>query len=227
MEKKSNRTLVGILIGLVIALLVGAGLFATGTISFKQTTTTDNGQTSENNQLKDENKNILTENETLTILKEKYNVVREVFDLGMISYCGEYANDANSSKFIDGVLFGKSSTYSSFEELSNYLKKYMTEELLNSLKNYNDSVSKSYYEENGNLYCSTRNKGGNVIYTNFLESESTFKVNQITENNITASIIAMYSDVSEKEKNSKTINLTLLKESDNWLVSSYEDVTKY
>ena len=50
MEKKNNSgMLVGILIGLVIALLVVGGLFATGTISFKQTTTTDNGQSSNSN----------------------------------------------------------------------------------------------------------------------------------------------------------------------------------
>ena len=49
-EKKNSRMLVGILVGLVIALLIGVGLFATGTISFKETATNDNGQTSENSQ---------------------------------------------------------------------------------------------------------------------------------------------------------------------------------
>ena len=51
MEKKNNSgILVGILIGIVITLLVVGGLFATGTVSFKTATTTDNGQTNENNQ---------------------------------------------------------------------------------------------------------------------------------------------------------------------------------
>ena len=49
-EKKNNGILVGILIGLVIALIIVGGLFATGTISFKQTATSDNGQASEKNQ---------------------------------------------------------------------------------------------------------------------------------------------------------------------------------
>ena len=50
MEKKNNSgMLVGILIGLVIALLVVGGLFATGTIKFKITTTSDNGQNQVNN----------------------------------------------------------------------------------------------------------------------------------------------------------------------------------
>ena len=56
MEKKNNSgMLVGILIGLVIALLVVVGLLATGTIGFKTSTTTDNGQISENNQTNENN----------------------------------------------------------------------------------------------------------------------------------------------------------------------------
>lgn len=47
-EKKNSGMLVGILVGFVIALLIGVGLFATGTISFKETSTNNNGQSSEN-----------------------------------------------------------------------------------------------------------------------------------------------------------------------------------
>lgn len=53
MEKKSNGTLVGILIGLVIALLVGVCLFATGTIGFKTNINNDNVQSNGNNQITD------------------------------------------------------------------------------------------------------------------------------------------------------------------------------
>ena len=51
-KKKKNNSgiLVGILIGLVIAIIVVGGLFAIGTIGFKTSKTSDNGQTSENNQ---------------------------------------------------------------------------------------------------------------------------------------------------------------------------------
>ena len=45
MEKKNNSgMLVGVLIGIIIMLLVFVGLFATGTIGFKTTANTDNGQ---------------------------------------------------------------------------------------------------------------------------------------------------------------------------------------
>ena len=50
MEKKNNSgLLVGILIGIIIMLIVGIGLFITGTVNFKSTTT-DNKQTSNNEQ---------------------------------------------------------------------------------------------------------------------------------------------------------------------------------
>ena len=49
MEKKNNSgILVGILIGIIIMLLVFIGLFATGNISFKSTSTGGNGQASNN-----------------------------------------------------------------------------------------------------------------------------------------------------------------------------------
>ena len=52
MEKKNNNgVLVGILIGFIVALLVGICLFATETISFRTTTTNNNEQNSENNQI--------------------------------------------------------------------------------------------------------------------------------------------------------------------------------
>ena len=67
MEKKNNNgILVGVLIGLVIAIIVVVGLFATGTISFKSTTTADNGQSSENQDSIQED-NEITNNLTIVL----------------------------------------------------------------------------------------------------------------------------------------------------------------
>ena len=223
MEKSNSKggLFVGILIGIVIMLVVGGCLFATKTISFSSKTDSNNVNK------KTVSNNILTKDEAVAILKEKYNVSRKVFDLGMISYCGEYATGDNSSKNINDTLYMKSATYSSFEELSNYLKNYMTEELLNSTKNYNDSVSKSYYEENGNLYCNTRNKGSDVTYSIFIDDESKYTINEINEKEIKATIQAVYFDNSETSKNTRIIDVSMIKNSDKWLINSYEDKTVY
>lgn len=50
-EKKNSGMLVGILVGLVIALLIVVCLFATGTIEFKKTETTDNKQLEDSNNI--------------------------------------------------------------------------------------------------------------------------------------------------------------------------------
>ncbi|MEE3343894.1 MAG: hypothetical protein VZS44_07390 [Bacilli bacterium] len=83
-EKKSNGTLVGILIGLLIALIIGGCLFATGTISFKTSTTSDNEQTNDNQSTTlSENSNNLDEslsinvNELTKISKSDYNFLKQ------------------------------------------------------------------------------------------------------------------------------------------------------
>ena len=70
MEKKnSSGMLVGILIGIIIMLLVFIGLFATGTISFKTSTTNDNGQTIGDNyeDAKDTSNNVIEEEDTKNV----------------------------------------------------------------------------------------------------------------------------------------------------------------
>ena len=58
MEKKNNSgILVGVLIGIIIMLLVVGGLFLTGTISLKTTTSTDNKQNTANKQTSEDSKN--------------------------------------------------------------------------------------------------------------------------------------------------------------------------
>lgn len=70
-EKKNNRMLVGILIGIVITLLVVGGLFATGTIGFKTSKTSDNGQNSENNQEEKINSTVKQENNNYEDYEQK------------------------------------------------------------------------------------------------------------------------------------------------------------
>ena len=69
MEKKNNGILVGILIGIIVMLLVFIGLFATGTISFKITTTNDNEQTIGDNyeDAKDTSNNVIEEEDTKNV----------------------------------------------------------------------------------------------------------------------------------------------------------------
>ena len=117
-EKKSNGTLAGILIGLLIALIIGGCLFATRTISFKTSTTTDNEQTNDNQSTTlSENSNNLDEslsinvNELTKISKSDYNFLKQEgtsdisFNLSVdgkinISFENEITNISNAKDII-------------------------------------------------------------------------------------------------------------------------------
>ena len=81
MEKKSNGTLIGLLIGIIIMLLVIVILFATGTIKFKSTTTNNNKQISDNNK-NDKLNNIYLE----FINKKEYSVEDILKEYNKLSY---------------------------------------------------------------------------------------------------------------------------------------------
>lgn len=70
MEKKSNGTLVGILIGIIIMLLVGIALFAIGTISFKASTTNQSKETIETEK---EDKKIYSADEYISLEDVSFN----------------------------------------------------------------------------------------------------------------------------------------------------------
>lgn len=223
-EKKNNSgMLVGILIGIIIMLLVFVGLFATGTISFKSTTTSDNGQTSESNET-NESSNKLTESEAITIIKDLYNEdIRYIFN-EKVSYCGDKSDDSISS---NGFTYYKSSKFHTFNELKEHLENYMTESLLNSTSyNYSTVIDgntiTSYIEKDGNLYCNAWNKGGNVERTNYSADESTFKISNIDENSIDADIIAVY-NWDGTRKNNLQIKVTAVKQNNKWLLNTYKE----
>ena len=79
MEKKNNGTLVGILIGLVIALIVVGGLIATGTLSFKSTETNTNiiENTNSNEQTIEAN-NFYDVNDLNIKVKEGYELLADI-----------------------------------------------------------------------------------------------------------------------------------------------------
>jgi len=79
-----------------------------------------------------------------------------------------------------------------------------------------------YYEESGNLYCSTFNKGGNLTFDNYLEGESLFDVTDIEDNSISGNATFVYSDSSDNKTNVSS-SFTFIKQDDNWLLDSYTE----
>ncbi len=226
--KGDNRKniIIGLLLGIIIILIALIVLLATGTISFKSNDV-DNNETNEN--VTDNHQTIIINSSAAeAILKNLYNdAVRHIYNQG-VSYCGEYATGDNTTLSLNGFSYMKSATFNSFSELEKYLKGYMTETLLAS-SNYNKTIEsegttiKSYYETDGSLYCNNWNKGGNMDLTNYLINESSFEVSNITENSFDGTIRAVYSDVNNNDKTTKTIKVSVVKQNNIWLLNTYKE----
>jgi len=231
--KKSNKGVIAILIVIIFILAVLCLLFATNTISFKSKTTSNETNNSSDTTVEETTENVLiSEDEAINIVKELYNDdVRFIFNQ-MISYCGEYAEGENTTISINGFTYRKSASFKTLEELENHLKKYMTESLLNNT-DYNRTTSidgnevTSYYEKDGALYCNGWNKGSNMDLGKYLVEKSEFEISNIEEDSFKAHIKAAYSELnSEKVGVTLSINVTVIKENGNWLLSGYQEVNE-
>ena len=225
-EKKNSGMLVGILVGFVIALLIVVCLFATGTISFKETATNDNGQTSENNQTDSiEETSMMTIEEALSKVKEIYKRFNDFDSISLASqFCGESeSNNPNN----DVVWYVKSKQFKSKEEAYNYYNTFVSRELidkkvedLESGITKNEQFPSAILEKDGSLYCWCTATGG--FNYQIIDDKTTYEINEITPNKIsfTGNITkyegyATESDVGQ----SYNIEATLELINNNWIVT--------
>ena len=216
-EKKNSGMLVGILIGIVLMLLVVGCLFATGTISFKETATNNNGQTSENSQTSESN-NMLTESEALSVLKSKVDFAEKYFTTFQ-NPCGDGAEINTSIPQKNGMPYYESKQYHTFNELNDSLLQYMSQNIINIRTQY---TKDNYLEQNGKLYCYMIGGGSLVGYQ---PEKTEYTITNITNNSITANVISYVEsdDASMTEYNEKrNISVELTKNSDNWQITKYE-----
>ena len=243
MEKeKNNKGLIIVLSILVVLLAVLCVLFATGTISFNfktsdySTNNTENNVTQNNITQNNIENTTLTNSDAISIIKKLYSKdVRELYNEA-VAYCGERETGEGSHLSIDGFGYTKSKSFKNLKELEEHLKTYMTESLLSS-SNYNKSVTlnekniTSYVEKNGALYCNDWNKGSNMELAYYIENESSFEVNNISETSFEASINAVYYDVDYETNKSasartvKKIKVTVIKENNSWLLDKYSELS--
>lgn len=214
MEKKNNSgVLVGLLIGIIIMLVIGIALFATGTIGFKTNTTGDNGQISENDQT-DDNKETkeMTKEEATNILKTAANKIGKVSN--GYPYCGD------NMVYDEGdVILGEqnisthtaSKDYKSLNELKGDLKNYMSDELINKY-----IVDSEYLDKDQKLYCKTYHRGA-VLYDN---GKSSYTIEAFTSNEIIAKgVVVTFGEGYEYKNN---VNIEMKKTGNNWQITKYE-----
>ena len=214
MEKRNNNgILVGILIGIIIMLLVIIGLFATGAINFKTTTTNDSEKTSENNQTdNNEETKEMTKEEATSILKEAADRIGNVSN--GYPYCGENMKYDEADVILDEhniSTHSASKDYTSLDNMKDDLKKYMSDELI---KKYIDDTN--YIGKDQKLYCRVYHKGS-ILYD---KNNSSYNVETFTNDEIIASgIIATYGEGDEYKNN---VKIEMKKNNDNWQITKYE-----
>lgn len=234
MEKKNNSgMLVGILIGIVIAIIVVGGLFVTGTINFKQTANTGNKQTSKSTN----NDNI---EDTAKALGEKMYLNLYSFQTSWV-FCGENMKWGNKEDYIQNPdfeyeyhMYDVSQDFKSINELNNYLKSYLTDELIkkyyqteSGIYEYKDGkyVNEIYLEKDGKLYCKNSNKDHG--YVDYDKDNSTYNLVESNENSaVVTATIGYKAKGDETVVNIDKLQYEIVKSNNNWVLKSFINIAE-
>lgn len=167
-----------------------------------------------NNENKDGN-DVFTSNHveldenTKSELKKVFKFVYDYYDWGN-AYCGTYGQGGIES---NGVIhYTVSGQYSSYNEMINHLKEYMTEHVIYGV--YSMS-SDTYIEKDGKLYCPDFGKG-----------DSLYQLEDISIKNSNPYETHIYTTIETKlvyeDTMYETYKVTFEKRDNRWIISSYE-----
>ena len=228
MEKSNSKggLVIGILIGIIIMLVVFIGLFATNTISFSNETTAGEQSTSNESDKAGKNDNF-TELDAKNILNDRIEkVFKYVHSLG--AYCGEtessYPSDVNNydkEKYIvEGFITYFASKYNSKEELNNYMKTFMNDDVIKKYSKEGVYTSPTYKEQNGKLFCLNSNKDCGMIYD---ADKSNLLISDYSNEKIVANGKLSFHSCGEEEEY-LDVSVEIVKDSNNnWVINKYEE----
>ena len=199
-----NKTLkITNIILLILVLLMGGYIIYDKVLNNKQLPSADHNP----------EKTELNYNEIYTEVKNKFDFAFNYFE-SVISYCGEHQSSDRTIE-ATGANYNVSTQFNTYNEMYNYLRSYMSDNVITSKKTFTID-KKNYLEEDGKLYCATFNKGG--IYT---YGDSTLEIESIEDNKIIANAVKELID-PQNTKSYKKITLTLENDNNNYIITSYE-----
>lgn len=211
MEKNSKGVVTLIIILVVIIMgLVGYIVYDKSLNNEKKCETNTTNNVCTNNDSMDKEYNKLFKE-----IKDIYNVVYD-YQGSVNTYCGE--SESSTHQTNEGLNDRVSTQFKTYDEMYNYLKGYMSEEVIKSFRFYE---RKHYIEEDGKLYCANLGKG-----SPFNVGDVTISIDNIEDNKI--SVIAIQELIGGDYPIYKKIKLTYELINDNYIVTSYEEVnTEY
>lgn len=190
--------------------VVGLG----GYIIYDKVLSSDNEIVDNNNSnIPNNNETNIIENITKEEIKEIFNFVYNYYELPVV-YCGETDNTIVQIYGTDRYV---SKEFSSYDEMLNSLKKYMTIEVITGNSPWSATTKEYYLEQDGKLYC-------NVTYKGYVYSHGNIEI-EVTlqeENKIECVATMELTDSSDNKRYDK-VNITLEKNNDNWIIASYEE----
>ena len=145
-------------------------------------------------------------------IKEIFNFTYNYFEMPFV-YCG---NTDNKFEEIYGTARYISTEFTTYEEMLNSLKKYMTIDVIITKSPWAATTKEYYLEKDGKLYCDDTYKG--YIYE---QGNIDINITNSTNNKITF-IGTMELTDPEKVKTYDKVNITLENINDNWIVTLYE-----
>lgn len=179
----------------------------------------DNQDVNINDMNQSNKENTFDEDEMLKIVMD---VTKKYFEYinSLGPYCGELDWDDyisfGSYETKDFRDYNASKKFNSINEIKEYYKSFMVEDLFP--KYLNNGVS--YIEQNGKLYCQLSHKGCGNTYN---EEESYYVIKSVTESTIVSSVnLASQTCGSGEIYDRWEGNVTIIKNSEgNWIISKY------
>jgi len=218
---KNNRILVVLVV--ILSFLV---LGLSGLIVYDKVLSRDNYTAPEHNNDIDvnddvdnnNNKELISSNEAIIIIKD---LTKKYFEYkhSLGPYCGEMnRNDYiefGSYETQDFRDYWASTTFKSINDLKEYYKSIMTEDLLPTY--LNNGVA--YLEQDGKLYCQLSHKGCGDTYK---EQLSTFDISSIDNNKVIFNVV-LSSETCGPSINERKGTIEIIKnQNKTWVISKYD-----
>lgn len=208
---KNNKVVIALLIVIIIILSALCVLFATGTISFNSNKVNDNEIKENVNDDTNNDNNSKTSNIGVEKIKEIFEVVYNYYELPTV-YCGK--SDHTIVK-IYGTDRYASTEFTTYDEMLNSLKKYMSVEVIAGKTPWAATTKEYYLEQDGKLYCEETYKGYMYGHGNI-----DVEITEQSENKVTCVATMELTDPSENKTYSK-VNIVLEEKEGNWIITSY------
>lgn len=151
-------------------------------------------------------------------LHKTFDVVYNYYYANGNSYCGSYDWNYSLSSSSDYRImsYTASGDFDSYNEMIDYLKKYMSEDIIYAKETTNKEF---YIEKDNRLYCGNLGKGGNM----YEPSNMIIQINSINEDNINTTIAVelSYKDDQKTYKTYENHEITFSKLKERYIVTSY------